>query len=105
MGFDLTIKHIEFFDFRGMRYDSLEDAEEARELYLKDRMADNGCRKAEPEDIVKDAIVFVKVDGVYYPKQISDVINPRSPYKAFHASDGCRYGLDRLFVLGEEGDG
>lgn len=98
---NLTIKYIEFFDFRGMRYESLEDAEEARELYLNDRTSDKGYRKAEPEDIIEDAVVFIKVDGIYYTKQIDDVINPRSPYKAFHANDGCRYGLDSLFVLEE----
>ena len=58
-----------------------------------------GYRKAEPKDIVQDATVYILGDDEELHEKIIDfVIRPDSPWKAFCADDGCRYGLDGCYI-------
>jgi hypothetical protein len=57
-------------------------------------------RKAEPKDIYDGSIVFLVGDGaVLHRQQVLEVRDPQDDFKAFVADDGCRYGLDGLYVL------
>lgn len=58
-------------------------------------------RPAEPRDIVEGAILWYP-SGVYndydFWQYVSEVHSPDSPWKAYTANDGSRYGLDGAFV-------
>jgi len=57
-------------------------------------------RPATPEDIFVGNIVYLIGDGEeMYRKEVQEVLSPSDPWKAFCADDGCRYGLDDLFVI------
>jgi len=57
-------------------------------------------RKATPDDIKEDNIVFLIGDGdEMYKKTIEKVYRPDDDWKAFCAEDGCIYGLYDLWVL------
>lgn len=57
-------------------------------------------REAEPSDIIEGNIVYLIGDGDEMHKvTIVEVLRPNDKWKAFCASDGCRYGLDDLWVL------
>mgnify|MGYP003153405465 CR=1 FL=1 len=56
-------------------------------------------RKAKPSDIVVGNTVYLLGDGnEIYTQTIDEVLRPNDMYKAYVASDGCRYGLDSLYV-------
>lgn len=62
-------------------------------------------RIATEEDIVVGKIVFVIGDSDrIHKKLIQEVLRPSDPWKAFSADDGCRYGLEDLFVLKSNSD-
>jgi hypothetical protein len=57
-------------------------------------------RPATELDIVVGNIVFsVGDDDILYRKKIEEVLHPSDPWKAFCADDGCRYGLQDLYVV------
>ena len=57
-------------------------------------------RPATELDIVVGNIVYlIGDDDVLYRKEIEEVLSPGDPWKAFCAEDGCRYGLDDLYVV------
>ena len=63
-----------------------------------------GYRKAEAKDIVEGNTVLLIGDGNFpYEMVIDEVLRPNDPWKAFDADDGCRYGLEGLYVR-EESD-
>lgn len=56
-------------------------------------------RKATSRDITDGNTVFLVGDGDELHRMIvEEVLQPNDPYKAF-MFDGCRYGLDGLYVL------
>ena len=56
-------------------------------------------RKAKPSDIVVGNTVYLLGDGnEIHTQTIDEVLRPDDMYKAYVASDGCRYGLDGLYV-------
>ena len=60
-------------------------------------------RKAICSDIIEGNIVFLIGDSEEMHKiTIEDVYNKNDEFKAFCASDGCRYGLYNLYVLKAE---
>jgi len=62
-------------------------------------------RRAVSKDIVKGNIVFIYGDeNVLTKLTIEEVYNTTDDWKAFCASDGCRYGLLDLFVLKSKTD-
>jgi len=62
-------------------------------------------RKANPTDIVEGATVFLIGDGSeMHRKTIDEVMKPDDQWKAFCADDGCRYGLNNLYVLKSNSD-
>jgi len=57
-------------------------------------------REATSNDIYEGNLVFLLGDGnELHKRYISEVYNKTDNWKAFCANDGCRYGLDRLYVL------
>ena len=57
-------------------------------------------RPATERDIFVDNIVYlIGDDNIMYRKEIEEVLRPSDPWKAFCAEDGCRYGLEDLYVL------
>ena len=51
-------------------------------------------------DISVGNVVYLIGDGnIMWRKVIDEVLRPSDPYKAFCATDGCRYGLEDLYVL------
>lgn len=57
-------------------------------------------RPAEAKDIIQGNMVFLVGDeNILYKMFIDEVLNPNSMFKAFCADDGCRYGLDELYIL------
>jgi hypothetical protein len=62
-------------------------------------------RPAKPEDIKVGSLVFLVGDSnELYQLEIKEVSNPNSDYKGFVAHDGCRYGLEDLYVLKTNND-
>ena len=60
-------------------------------------------REATAEDIVNGNTVYVLGDDLaLHKKVIDEVLKPNDQWKAFYADDGCRYGLDGLYI--KEGD-
>jgi hypothetical protein len=56
-------------------------------------------RKAKPKDIFVGNEVYLLGDyQEIYTKVIDEVLMPNDLYKAFVADDGCRYGLENLYV-------
>jgi hypothetical protein len=56
-------------------------------------------RKAKPNDIVVGNTVYLLGDGnEIHTQTIDKVLRPDDNYKAYVADDGCRYGLDGLYV-------
>ena len=56
-------------------------------------------RKAIPEDIVVGNVVYLMGDfKELHTFEIDEVLRPSDKYKAFVADDGCRYGLEDLYV-------
>jgi len=56
-------------------------------------------RKATLEDIIVGNTVYLLGDNnEIYTKTIEKTLQLDSQWKAFCADDGCRYGLDRLYV-------
>ena len=61
---------------------------------------------ASPGDIVLGAVLWYQCDEDtldgwpqgWFWKIVDEVDQPRDPYKAYTAHDGCRYGLDGAFV-------
>lgn len=59
-------------------------------------------RQAEIEDIIEGNEAFLISDDEWIELRhitIDEILNKNDKYKAFTASDGCRYGLDGLYVL------
>lgn len=57
-------------------------------------------RPAKSQDIVVGKVVYLVGDGdIMYRKVIEEVLCPDDIWKAFCADDGCRYGLEDLYVL------
>ena len=57
-------------------------------------------RPATERDIFVDNVVYlIGDDNIMYRKVIEEVLRPSDPWKAFCAEDGCRYGLEDLYVL------
>lgn len=57
-------------------------------------------RKAIPTDVVEGVTVFlIGDDNLFYMLTIEEVLRPSDMHKGFCADDGCRYGLDGLYVL------
>lgn len=62
-------------------------------------------RQATELDIVVGNVVYiVGDDDILYRKEIEEVLSPSDPWKAFCAEDGCRYGLDDLYVVKKKKD-
>jgi len=62
-------------------------------------------REAKPSDIIEGNTVFLIGDGdEMHRKTIEEVLSPKDPWKGFCAEDGCRYGLDDLYILEEKQD-
>lgn len=62
-------------------------------------------RQATELDIVVGKVVYIiGDDNIMYRKVIEEVLTPSDPWKAFSADDGCRYGLDDLYVLKKKKD-
>lgn len=62
-------------------------------------------RPATELDIVVGKVVYLIGDDDYlYRKVIEEVLDPDDPWKAFSADDGCRYGLEDLYVLNKKKD-
>lgn len=77
----------------GAKRDSLEEKLCAT-VTLKD------LRPIKSRDVEEGAMVFGEgSDGEVYMHFIEEVKNPTDLFKAWIASDGCRYGLDGHFVL------
>lgn len=56
-------------------------------------------KKATPEDIVVGNTVYLLGDdNEIYTQTIEEVLRPDDQCKAYVADDGCRYGLDGLYV-------
>ncbi len=56
-------------------------------------------RQAKSKDVFEGNIVFLVGDGPeLYRLTVEEVLRPNDPHKAF-VFDGCRYGLDGLYVL------
>jgi len=56
-------------------------------------------RKATPEDITVGNTVYLLGDeNEIYTQTIEEVLRPDDQWKAYVADDGCRYGLDGLYV-------
>ena len=56
-------------------------------------------RKAKPEDIIEGNTVYLLGDdNEIYTITIEEVLRPDDQWKAFCGDDGCRYGLDGLYV-------
>lgn len=63
------------------------------------KLPDN-YRMAKPSDIVPGAFIWYD-ECAYHDvlrKLVDEVLNPSDMWKAYCASDGCRYGLDGAFV-------
>ena len=57
-------------------------------------------RKAKAKDIIQGKCFILVGDyEELYKVQIEEVLNPNDEWKAFSASDGCRYGLDGLWLI------
>ncbi len=56
-------------------------------------------REAVASDIVDGQIIYYK-DGDNGPffQIVQEIMNPNDPFKAYVATDGCRYGLDGAYV-------
>jgi len=69
--------------------------------YVKFDLKEIGLfREATPTDIIEGNTVFLVGDGnVMHKFTIDEVLRPSDPWKAFCADDGCRYGLEDLYVL------
>lgn len=67
---------------------------------VKVNMATIGIfRKATSKDVFEGNTVFLVGDGPeLYRMTVEEVLSPTDEYKAF-MFDGCRYGLDGLYVL------
>jgi hypothetical protein len=62
-------------------------------------------RSATAQDIVEGNIIWHKrkvKDGGSYWNIVEDVLHPNDLFKAYIAHDGCRYGLDRAFVVDKD---
>lgn len=56
-------------------------------------------RLAEAKDIIQGNTVFINGDDqLMHEFTIEEVLRPNDFYKAFVASDGCRYGLDGCYI-------
>ena len=56
-------------------------------------------RKATPKDIVKGNTVYLIGDDMeIYTQTIEEVLRPDDQFKGYVADDGCRYGLNGLYV-------
>ena len=69
--------------------------------FAEENATPSKLRKAEPSDIVENAIIwyedkdkFSKFRWVF----VIEVCKPNDPYKAFCGHDGCRDGLDGAYV-------
>lgn len=69
--------------------------------YVKIKLKESGVfRKAEPKDIIEGKTVFLVGDeDILYRLVIEEVLRPDDQWKAFSADDGCRYGLEDLWVV------
>ena len=69
------------------------------EIYNYNELPAN-LRKAKPEDIVLDNVIWYKGNEYHgdFCKIVDEVLHPDSMYKSFCAEDGCRYGLDNAYV-------
>lgn len=57
-------------------------------------------RSALVNDIFRNNTVYLVADGnELIEMTVKDVHGPDDKYKGFTADDGCRYGLDGLYVL------
>lgn len=57
-------------------------------------------RKAKTTDIViGNKLLLVGDDEQLFVKTVKEVLNPSDEWKAFHAEDGCRYGLRDVWVI------
>lgn len=72
---------------------------------VKINLFDSGVfRPAKSTDIFEGNTVFLVGDGAKLIKMtVEEVINPSSDFKAF-TFDGCRYGLDGLYVLHKDSE-
>ena len=62
-------------------------------------------RKATSKDIIENNIVYLIGDGDEMHKMtIEKVLYPDDDFRAFSATDGCRYGLIDLWVLKTNND-
>ena len=57
-------------------------------------------RPAEPRDICEDAVlIYLDENGNFdYATCVLEVLNPANMFKAYTATDGCRYGLEGAYV-------
>ena len=85
--------------YDGKYYDSYDEAREALGEYEELRTADCGYRPAVADDIQIGVMVYLKIEEGHVPLLIDELLHYGAPYKAFCADDGCRYGLDRLFIM------
>ena len=80
---------VDYFDEHVLFYHKLEKVE----------------RPATKEDIVAENEIYILCDdGRKHLKYIEDVLRPSDPFKAFCATDGCRYGLDSAYIITYEGE-
>jgi hypothetical protein len=56
-------------------------------------------RRAEAKDVVLGAEFILEGDDGLCIKKVDEVLRPNDEWKAFSADDGCRYGLDGLWVI------
>jgi hypothetical protein len=72
---------------------------DVKEQLSIDDVSKRTFRKATPEDIVVGNTVYLLGDGnEIYTQTIEEVLRPDDQWKAYVADDGCRYGLDGLYV-------
>jgi hypothetical protein len=54
--------------------------------------------------VVGNVVYLIGDDDIMYRKVIEEVLNPSDLWKAFCADDGCRYGLQDLYVIKKKKD-
>lgn len=57
-----------------------------------------------PNDVRVGQLIFLvdnTDDGKIHVRTISEVLRPHDEWKAYCANDGCRYGLDGVYIIGE----
>jgi len=93
--------------YGGYDYEKYSQAQEKYIKHIKRKLKllnitvvmERTLREATPDDIVTGKTVYLSVDSEIHTKVIDEVLRPSDKWKAFCADDGCRYGLDGLYVL------